>query len=70
MEMLASRYSSIKSIKRVVLLPYHPLGNAKLKNMGKLSNMQNISAPDPSILITISDIWKRHGFDSHIGAQQ
>jgi pyruvate formate lyase activating enzyme len=69
MEALASRYSSIKSIKKVVLLPYHPLGGAKLKNMGK-PKASNFFAPGSSILATIAEIWKGRGFDPHIGAQR
>lgn len=34
MELLAARYGSKKSIKRVVLLPYHQLGSGKLKKNG------------------------------------
>ena len=68
MELLASRYSSIKSIKRVNILPYHPLGEAKLKKLGKPSKLPNIPSPSSPILDMLAEIWLRHGFDTRIGA--
>jgi pyruvate formate lyase activating enzyme len=68
MEALASRYSSLKSIKRVYLLPYHSMGGAKLKKLGKPSKLPNISAPTSQILDMLTEIWIRYGFDVRIGA--
>jgi len=68
MELLASMYSSLKSIKRVNLLPYHPLGHAKLKKLGKLSKLPNIPSPTSPMLDMLAEIWLRHGFDTYIGA--
>ena len=68
MELLASRYSSLKSIKRAYLLPYHAMGDAKLKKMCKPSKLPNISSPSSPILDMLAEIWLRHGFDTRIGA--
>jgi pyruvate formate lyase activating enzyme len=66
-EALASRYSSLKSIVRVCLLPYHAMGDAKLKKMGERSKLPNIFAPSPQILDTLKEIWMHYGFDTHVG---
>jgi pyruvate formate lyase activating enzyme len=70
MELLASRYSTYKSIKRVVLLPYHALGEAKLLKLGKNSKLAKISAPSQLSLDTLATVWKRYGFNTYMGAQQ
>jgi pyruvate formate lyase activating enzyme len=67
MEALASRYSSMKSIKRVCLLPYHAMGDAKLKKLGKCPKLPNVSAPSPQILDMLTEIWVRYGFDTRVG---
>jgi pyruvate formate lyase activating enzyme len=67
MEALASRYCSLKSIVRVCLLPYHAMGDAKLKKLGKYSKLPNISAPSSQLLDTIKEIWMRYGHDTRIG---
>jgi len=70
MESLAQRFCKLKSIKRVVLLPYHSMGDAKLKKLGAPPRMESAMAPSPQTLNAISEIWKRRGFDAHIGAKQ
>ena len=70
MELLASRFCKLKSIKRVVLLPYHSMGDTKLKKMGAPPRMEGAMAPSPQTLNAISEIWKRRGFNAQIGAQQ
>jgi pyruvate formate lyase activating enzyme len=64
MELLASRYSSLKSIKRVTLLPYHPMGEVKLKKMGKPLKLPDLSAPTSSVVDRLAEIWLNHGFDT------
>ena len=69
MELLASRFCKLKSIKRVVLLPYHPMGEAKLKKLGAQPRMEGATSSSPQALNVISGIWRRHGFDTRIGTQ-
>ena len=67
MELLASRYNRYKSIKRVVLLPYHSMGDTKLLKMGKKSKLSKILAPDPSLLDTLAEVWKHSGYNTCLG---
>jgi len=67
MDVLASRYSSLKSIVRVYLLPYHAMGSAKLKKLGKPPKLPNISTPTSQILDMLTEIWMRYGFDVRVG---
>lgn len=67
MESLASRYALSESIKRVALLPYHPLGAAKLDMLGNARKMPDIATPSQSTLETLAGVWRRRGFDVHIG---
>jgi pyruvate formate lyase activating enzyme len=68
MESLAARYASLNSIKRVTLLPCHPLGDGKLKKMGYPPKMKKIPAKTSPDMGMIAEIWKHHGFETHIGA--
>ena len=70
MELLALRFCKIKSIKRVVLLPYHAMGEAKLKKLGALPRIEGATAPSPQALNVISEIWRHHGFDAQIGGHK
>lgn len=70
MELLAKRYCSHNSMRRVEILPYHALGDSKLKRMGKCDVQSNLNAPSSTILDMLSEIWKRNGFDTHIGAKR
>jgi pyruvate formate lyase activating enzyme len=67
LEHLAARYAAFKSIKRVSLLPYHPMGEGKLKKMGRPPKLKNISAKAPPNMDMIAGIWKRQGYDVRIG---
>jgi pyruvate-formate lyase-activating enzyme len=70
MELLASRFCKLKSIKRVELLPYHAMGGAKLKKLGAPQRMEGAHAPSPQTLNVLAEIWSRKGFDAQIGAQR
>jgi len=70
MESLAQRFCKLKSIKRVVLLPYHSMGDAKSKKLGTPPRMEGAMTPSPQTLNAISEIWKRRGFDTQIGTKQ
>jgi pyruvate formate lyase activating enzyme len=63
MERLAARYSGIGSIRRVVLLPYHAGGEAKLKRMGLPPRMPGAKAPTAEAMRLLADVWHRRGFD-------
>jgi len=63
MERLATRYSGRASIGRVVMLPYHSGGEAKLKRMGRPTKMPGATAPTAEAMEALAEIWRRSGFE-------
>lgn len=57
---------SLKSVKKIEILPYHNLGEYKYKSIGREYKLSDLEAPDMELMNRLCDIIKDVGMDCEI----
>jgi pyruvate formate lyase activating enzyme len=67
LEAIARLVATIPTIERVCLLPYHPLGEDKLKRSGRTAQLAPIDRPTPASLQSLVALVEAAGVSASIG---
>jgi pyruvate formate lyase activating enzyme len=67
LEATARFAGSLRGIRQVNLLPYHPNGGQKLRRLGREPALLGASPPSAAALAAAADIFQRQGLITRIG---
>lgn len=59
--------ASIRGVERVCLLPYHPLGEDKLRRQGRRSGLENVERPSVAQMQSLATVVETMGVSAQLG---
>jgi pyruvate formate lyase activating enzyme len=66
-EAIARLAAATRGVRRICLLPYHPLGKHKVERLGKTPALASLSAPSPERMASLAEQVRRFGLSVQIG---